>query len=106
MPTYQELYDLCYNKCEWTWTSMNGVNGYVVRGRGDYASASIFLPAAGHGYGASLYSYGASGHYWSAAPYANNELSLTLDFDSDNRYTHHQGRRIGFPVRPVQGFSK
>lgn len=26
---------------------MNGVDGYVVRGRGDYASAGIFLPAAG-----------------------------------------------------------
>ena len=45
MPTAQELDDLT-RKCDWSWTTMNGVNGYVIRGRGDYASASIFLPAA------------------------------------------------------------
>ena len=44
MPTKQELDDLDYN-CDWTWTTKNGVNGYEVRGRGGYASNSIFLPA-------------------------------------------------------------
>ncbi|MBR1921070.1 MAG: hypothetical protein IJ829_03570, partial [Kiritimatiellae bacterium] len=53
MPTDRELSDLS-NKCDWTWEPRNGVNGYVVRGKGDYASASIFLPAAGLGYGTSL----------------------------------------------------
>ena len=33
MPTYQELDNLC-GKCDWAWTTQNGVNGYVVRGRG------------------------------------------------------------------------
>jgi hypothetical protein len=50
MPTTQELGDL-NNNCDWTWTSMNGVNGYIVRGRAEYASNSIFLPCAGDGYG-------------------------------------------------------
>ena len=51
MPTDQELNDLCYHQCDWTWTATNGVNGYLVRGRGDFADASIFVPAAGRGYG-------------------------------------------------------
>ena len=54
MPTDVELQALLDN-CDWTWpTTVNGVYGYLVRGRGDYASNSIFLPAAGHGYRTSL----------------------------------------------------
>ena len=45
-PTKQELDDLCYNKCDWTWTTQNGVQGYLVKGQGAYASVSIFLPCA------------------------------------------------------------
>ena len=41
MPTYQELYDLCYTYCDWTWTTTNGVNGYVVRGRAAFAGAAL-----------------------------------------------------------------
>ena len=49
MPTAGELYDL-NNNCDWTWTTTNGVSGFVVRGRGVYASACIFLPAGGNNY--------------------------------------------------------
>ena len=44
MPTKEEL-DALNSNCDWTWATINGVNGYVVRGRGEYASNSIFLPA-------------------------------------------------------------
>lgn len=106
MPTYQELYDLYYNKCDWTWTTMNGVNGYVVRGRGDYASASIFLPCAGLGYMASFYYFGSKGHYWSSVPYSDYEKAYLLFFKSDNHYTSSYGRFYGQTVRPVQGFTE
>ena len=65
MPTHQELSCLKSN-CDWTWTTLNGVTGYVVRGRGDYASASIFLPAAGFGSKTSLDEAGSFGCYWSS----------------------------------------
>ncbi len=45
MPTKQEFKDL-YDKCDWQWSALNGVGGYLVRGRNDYASACIFLPAS------------------------------------------------------------
>ena len=107
MPTYQELYDLCYNKCDWTWTTQNGVNGYVVCGRGDYASNSIFLPCAGVGDGTSLNHSGSSGGYWSSVPYSDNRYhSWGLYFYSSDHGTSNYFRYIGFSVRPVQGFAK
>ncbi|MBQ7667326.1 MAG: hypothetical protein IJS46_04950 [Kiritimatiellae bacterium] len=106
MPTYQELYDLCYNKCDWTWTTQNGVNGYVVRGRGDYASASIFLPAAGGGLGTSLGYAGSDGYYWSSVPYSDSYYAGYLYFYSGSHSTDDYYRYYGFSVRPVQGFAE
>ena len=48
---------------------MNGVNGYAVCGRGTYANASIFLPAAGHNSGDAVFGAGTEGYYWSTTPY-------------------------------------
>lgn len=106
MPTYQELDDLCYNKCDWTWTTQNGVNGYVVRGRGDYASNSIFLPCAGYGYGTSLYTSGSYGYYWSSVPLSDYKGSWSLYFGSGDHGTNYDYRYYGQSVRPVQGFAK
>ena len=63
MPTMSEV-DGLRAKCDWRWTTRNGVLGYVVCGRGDYAAASIFLPAAGYGSGNSFYDAGEYGCYW------------------------------------------
>ena len=104
MPTYQELYDLCYNQCDWTWTTQNGVNGYIVRGRGDFADASIFLPAAGLGYGTSLDYAGSYGYYWSSVPLSGDSyFAYVLYFDSGYHYTDDRLRYRGQSVRPVQG---
>ena len=106
MPTKDELSALNSN-CVWTWTTRNGVNGYVVRGRGDYSEASIFLPAAGNGSGTSLLNAGSRGHYWSSVPYSDDYYSLILHFDSGYLGPDDSGRRdVGFPVRPVQGFAE
>ena len=106
MPTYQELYDLCYNECDWTWTTQNGVNGYIVRGRGDYASASIFLPCAGSGWGHSRYDSGSDGVYWSSVPSSDDYCSRLLSFYSSCHRTGDELRYYGYSVRPVQGFTE
>ena len=119
MPTKQELNDL-NSKCDWTWMTMNGVNGYVVRGRDDYASASIFLPAACHGNGTSLYydsiyGYYHYGFYWSSVPdsdFGNDgdssswRLYFYWEYYRGNRSTSSTSRCEGFSVRPVQGFNE
>ena len=105
MPRDRELKDL-NEKCDWTWTTMNGVNGYVVRGRGAYASSWIFLPCAGYGFGTSLDSTGSDGGYWSSVPHSGNYDSWYLYFNSGFHGTYYGNRYCGLSVRPVQGFTK
>ena len=69
MPTDAEFNALVSN-CDTQWTTRNGVNGRLVKGRGAYSSKSIFLPAAGYGYDSYLYRLGSDGVYWSSTPYS------------------------------------
>ena len=105
MPTEMELQNLL-DKCDWTWKEVNGVNGYVVRGKGDYASASIFLPAAGCGSDSSLFNDGLYGDYWSSVACANIKDARHLYFGSGNSGAGSDGRYRGMSLRPVQGFTK
>ncbi|MBR1837741.1 MAG: InlB B-repeat-containing protein, partial [Kiritimatiellae bacterium] len=109
MPTKDELSALSSN-CNWTRTTTNGVSGYLVRGRGDYASASIFLPAAGfgYGYGTSLYYAGSRGYYWSSVPsesYSDDAWSLNFYSGYHDLYDY-SCRYYGQSVRPVQGVAE
>jgi hypothetical protein len=103
MPTKQEFEDLI-NKCDWVWTSTNGIYGYIVRGKGDYASNSIFLPCAGRGSWTSLFSAGSDGNYWSSVPDSDNYFAWHLFFYSGGHYTFGPNRDYGQSVRPLQGF--
>ena len=107
MPTEDEFDDLL-SKCDWTWTTRNGRNGYVVRGRGNYASKSIFLPAAGRGDGTSLDDSGSNGDYWSSVPFSGGDYDYASELSFISRYccTLIRNRNYGQPVRPVQGFTK
>ena len=105
MPTKQELNNLV-NKCDWTWTATNGVNGYVVKGKGAYAAASIFLPCSGNGYGTSLGNAGSNGNYWSSVPDSDSYNAWGLYFHSSCHNTYYYDRNNGQSVRPVQGFTK
>ena len=108
MPTRQEFDDL-NSKCDWTWGSLNGVYGYVVRGRDSYASNSIFLPCAGYGNGTSLYLAGSNGYYLSSVPHSGDDgIAWLLYFDSGDHFTGYSlyDRYNGQSVRPLQGFTK
>ena len=109
MPTAQEFEDL-QKKCDWAWGTMNGVNGYTIRGRGDYASVCLFLPCSGAGDKTSLENVGAAGAYWSSIPNINPGhafAAYALVFRSDFRHRPlDRGRYLGAPIRPVQGFSE
>ena len=103
MPTHQEQQDLI-DKCDWIWTTQNNVNGYIVRGRGDYDTNSIFLPCAGYGYGTSLRYSGSYGYYWSSVPrsdYYYDAYGLFFDSGYLDAYYYHS-RDCGLSVRPVQ----
>ena len=112
MPTNQELDDLCRYKCDWMWITTNGVNGYVVRGRGSYATNSIFLPAAGFGYvcGTSLSSVrdiGLGGSYWSSVPHSDSKKAYELGFSLNGHSAYSPlFRGYVWSIRPVQGIDK
>lgn len=103
IPTYQEMYEL-FEKCTWTWTSLNGVNGCIVTGP---SGNSIFLPAAGYRDG--WYTVGEGGYL----NYRCNEteedggvLDLNYKYYSEegegNLYDDCSDRSFGCPVRPVK----
>ena len=98
MPTDAENNELC-NKCQWTWTSRDGHNGYIVTGSN---GNSIFLPAAGGRDGTDSSGVGGFGVYWSSAlssSYSSN--ACYLYFSSSYHDTYSNYRRIGRSVRPV-----
>lgn len=98
MPTLDEIKEL-KDKCTWTWTTMNGKNGYKVVGPN---GNSIFLPAAGCRDGSSLNGAGASGDYWASLLNATRPNgAYDLYFYSGN-YDWYYYRFIGQSVRPVR----
>ena len=105
MPSEQELSDL-NNNCDWIWTQKNGVNGYEVRGRSDYASNSIFFPCAGYVNWPSIRYAGSYGCYWSSVPGSGDYNAWGFDLTSSDRSTDYDYRNNGQSVRPVQGFAE
>ena len=111
MPTDTEHNALISN-CDWTWTTKNGVNGYEVRGRGDYASNSIFLPAAGYGNGSDLNNPGSHGNCWgncwSSTPYSDYSLYAWSLYFGSGYFERNRNfyRSSGQSVRPVRGFAE
>lgn len=99
MPTKAEQNELC-NNCSWTWTTLNGVNGYKVTGPN---GNSIFLPAAGYRYGTNLSSSrGSIGYYWSSLlSDGSGGNAYYLYFDGSYYCWGNYDRFIGQSVRPV-----
>ena len=104
MPTDQEFSDLG-TYCDWTLMTTNGVYGYEIRGRGNYASNSIFLPAGtGLGDGTSLYGPNSYGGYWASVPSLNDSCTAGgRDFNVGSVSWRTFERCFGRSVRPVQG---
>jgi hypothetical protein len=103
MPTKEELQALIDN-CDWTWTTVDGVEGCEVRGRGNYGNASIFLPAAGwvDEQEPPIFA-GMYGYIWSSVPDSTStDYSWFLDYDSVGNVWAYRARSEGLSIRPVR----
>ena len=98
MPTDAEWTELCEN-CTWTWTTLNGKNGYEVIGANGNA---IFLPAAGYRGGDDLSNAGSYGYYWRRSCYTGSpDDAFFVYFYSGDVSWDFRLRLYGRSVRPV-----
>lgn len=102
MPTYMEQDELL-NNCTWTWTTLNGVNGYKVQSnKPGYTDNWIFLPAANYRIESNLTSVGWYGMYWSCSLTTDDPLNAYgLSFYSGGVGWSDLDRSWGRSVRPV-----
>lgn len=103
MPTADECQELLDN-CSWTWTTQNGVNGFMVTSKkSGFEGASIFLPAGGfHAGGSFPGRSGSEGNYWSSSLHTYYPYDgWSLYFSQEKRYTSGHFRYAGYSVRPV-----
>ena len=100
MPTLKEQKELI-DKCTWTWTTLNGVEGYEVKSKKN--SNAIFLPAAGFRRSGDLSGAGSDGYYWSSSlSTRNSRNAYSLYFYSRNvRWRSGHFRYCGLSVRGV-----
>ena len=93
-------HDELIKNCTWTWTIQDGVKGYKVASRTN--ENSIFLPAAGHRFGTSVYDVGSVGYYWSSSLNESNPgyayglyiNSGDVGWSSGNRYRGNTVRAV------------
>ena len=81
MPTAKECEELTDpDKCEWEWTTKDGVNGYKVTGK--KTGNSIFLPITGFRFYEGIQFRAIKGIYWTSSLYPNNPTkAYCLEFD-------------------------
>ena len=106
MTTSKECKELLKkDNCDWKWTTVNDVYGYLVTSKiTGYTDKSIFLPAAGYsdGYVYKPVKAGQSGFYWSSSLHlAEPIFAYDLNFGKDYPSFSSEKRYLGFSVRPV-----
>ena len=79
----------------------DGVDGYLVSGKGAYANNSIFLPCAGYAYENYIANAGGNGGHWSSVPSSGNNNSMSIYFNTQEHGTSNYTRYYGRPIRAV-----
>ena len=103
MPTMSE-FDELRNNCNWTWTTQNGVAGYLITSKKEgFTDCSIFLPAAGYKTSGTLNNNGSQGCYWSSMcdDGMQSDGAFYLCGESRRVYNARNLRCNGMTVRPV-----
>lgn len=83
MPTLEDFEEL-RDSCQWSWAVYKGMDGCVVTGPN---GNSIFLPAAGVGWGRGLQSNGKEGWYWTGTLSETDSDCAKTAFFEFSQYT-------------------
>jgi len=102
MPTIDQIKELCNSRyTTTTWTTQNGVRGYMIKSRTN--GNSIFLPATGYRRDGSLNNAGFRGYYWLRSLNTSVQYSAcNLEFGEAYFDMYYWSRRSGQSVRPVR----
>ena len=109
IPTSAQMDELQNREyCEWIWTFMNGVKGYIITSK--LNGKRIFLPACGVFYSNMQQHMNTDGHYWLSTSETTNTFYADYLIISSNSYeTRHKSehfqdynsRNHGRAIRPV-----
>lgn len=103
LPYNKEWYEL-ESECKWTWTNLDGINGYKVTGPN---GNSIFLPAGGYkgDHGTETVSENVDLYYWEAPnkPISGYENTFWVFYKSSGGYSETKDTSYcyGFLIRPI-----
>ena len=104
MPTIDEWTELMSSdNCSWTWTTINGVNGYKVQSlKSNYTDNWIFIPATGVMQSRGIVGLDSGGSYWSSSPDTGNQrYAKYLGFGSNRIGAYGDYRACYRAIRPV-----
>ena len=105
MPSEEQFEELINSEyTTTTWTTQNGVNGYLITSKSN--GNSIFLPAAGYYNDSELGSGGSRGYYWSrtlsSSSTSSTSRAYSMVFRSDDITAFNVERCRGRSIRPVR----
>lgn len=105
IPTRSEFQELVDN-CSWTWTVVNGKNGYKIQNKNDKNGDWIFLPAAGYRLQREPPHTGTEGYYWTSnfkGGYGLEDYAYYfIIYQKNNIHNETAGEGYkGFSIRPV-----
>ena len=102
MPSREQFLEL-YEECKYTWTKLNGVQGYLIESKVN--NNSIFLPAGGYE-NSSGGPFRGTCRYWSRTVYGSGSYPYKqawyLDGTSSKFYPSSEQRTTGHTIRPVR----
>lgn len=86
-------------QCAFTWTTRNGVNGYLVSSKAEDNDNTIFLPASGYRNKTSLVGLGQEGFYWSSFVNVKSpDQAESFFFNNEHRGKAYDYRMSGFTI--------
>lgn len=97
LPDKHEVEELL-QKCQWQWSTYNGMHGYKVVGPNGNA---IFLPASGLRQGSVVFHVGMHGYYWIGTADKVVTKAFRIGFDDTVQNVAEELKAVGFAIRPV-----
>lgn len=96
-PTKEEMQELI-DECVWTWTELNGMNGFDIKGPN---GNSMFLPAAGQYQVIDYYSVGSIAYYTTSSYDGYSYYWIFEGSSTGKQFVQRTAMIDSYPIRPI-----